>query len=280
MKKRFKKIYVEITNICNLNCSFCSIDKKKKKEMTVEEFSMVVSKIKKYTDYIYLHIKGEPLLHNHLNEILDICDKENLYVNITTNGTLLKEKYEILKRHKSVRQINISLHSEHNMENYFEDVFEICKKLSKNIYICYRLWTLKNKKLNKESTIIVEKIINNYNLSTDTVDNLLNEDNVKIFFNTFVNKNNLFDWPNVDKGLNIDGKCYGLINQLGILSDGTIVPCCLDSSGIINLGNIFEDTLDNVLSTSLVKEIIEGFNNNKSICTLCKNCTFRNRFMK
>ena len=280
MKKRFKKIYVEITNKCNLNCSFCSIDKKNKKEMTVEEFSIVISKIKKYTDYIYLHIKGEPLLHSNLDEILTICDKANIYVNITTNGTLLKNKYEIINKHKSIRQINVSLHCEHNLNNYFEDVFETCKKLSKNIYICYRLWTLDNNKLDKESTIIVDKIKNDYNLSTNIVDKLLNEDNVKIFINTFVNKNNLFEWPNPNKGLNINGKCYGLINQLGILSDGTVVPCCLDSDGIINLGNIFEDSLDNILSSSLVKEIIKGFNNNKSVCDLCKNCNFRYRFIK
>jgi radical SAM protein with 4Fe4S-binding SPASM domain len=280
MKKRFKKIYVEITNKCNLNCSFCSINKKEKKEMTIDEFNIVISKIKKYTDYIYLHIKGEPLLHNNLDELLTICDKEQINVNITTNGTLIKEKYNILDKHKSIRQINISLHCENNKKNYFEDVFETCKKLSTTKYICYRLWTLNDNKLDKESTSIVEKIKDYYNLSTEIVDKLIKEDNIKIFMNTFVNKNNLFDWPDINNNLNIDGKCYGLINQLGILSDGTVVPCCLDSDGIINLGNIFKDSLDDILNTTQVKKIIEGFNNNKSICKLCKNCNFRYRFIK
>lgn len=279
MNKRFKKIYIEITNKCNLNCSFCSEIKKEKKEMSIEEFKIVLDKIKDYTDYIYLHIKGEPLTHSKLDEILSICDKNNIFVNITTNGTLLKERCTILLNHKCLRQINVSLHSENNYKNYFDDVFSTCKILSKNIYISYRLWTLKDNKLDEKSTEIVNKIITNYNLSKNYVKKLEKENNVKIDTNTFVNKNNLFIWPEESLNLNIDGKCYGLIDQLGILVDGTIVPCCLDSNGVIKLGNIFEDTLDSVLNTIFVQKIIEGFKNNKSICKLCKNCNFRERFL-
>ncbi len=278
MKKRFKKIYVEITNICNLNCSFCSIDNKEKKEMSLDEFNLILKRIKPYTDYIYLHVKGEPLLHSKLDRILSMCDDTGMNVNITTNGTLLKDKFEVLNNHNCIRQINVSLHSENNKYNYFDEVFEICKKLSTKMYISYRLWTLDNYKLDKKSTEIVQKIISSYNLSTNIVEKLETDKSIKIFINTFVNKNNLFVWPNLRNNLNIDGKCYGLIDQLGILVDGTIVPCCLDSSGIINLGNIFNDELSDILKTKLVGEIIEGFKNNKSVCTLCKNCNFRERF--
>ena len=280
MKKRFKKIYVEITNNCNLNCSFCSEIKKSKKEMTIKEFETIINKIKKYTDYIYIHIKGEPLLHSKFDDILSICDENNIFVNITTNGTLLKSRKYILLKHKSVRQINISLHSENNINNYFEDVFLACKELSTNVFINYRLWALDNFKLDKESTIIVDKIIKSYNLSTEIVEKLKNDNNITIDKNTFVNKNNLFIWPDESLGLNIDAKCYGLIDHMGILVDGTIVPCCLDSNGVINLGNIFKDDLEDVLESKLVKDIIEGFKNNKSICLLCKNCNFKDRFVK
>jgi len=90
--KKFKKIYVEITNKCNLKCPFCSIDDKKKREMNLLEFDDVLNKITDYTDYLYLHVKGEPLLHSNFKEILDICLKYNKKVNITTNGSLLKKK--------------------------------------------------------------------------------------------------------------------------------------------------------------------------------------------
>ena len=280
MKKRFKKIYIEITNKCNLNCTFCSPLKRELKEMSVEEFSLIISKIKSFTDYIYLHVKGEPLLHSHLDEILSICDKENIKVNITTNGTLLKEKFNILNNHNCIRQINISLHSENNYKNYFENVFDISKQLCGKMFISFRLWTLDNLKLDDKSTIIVDKIINSYNLSTDVVEKIKKDKSVKIFNNTFVNKDNLFDWPDINKDLNINGMCYGLDTHIAILVNGDVVPCCLDANGDIVLGNIFKEDLDNILSSELVKNIIEGFKNNKSICKLCKNCNFRYRFIK
>ena len=280
MKKRFKKIYIEITNKCNLNCTFCSPLKRELKEMSVEEFSLIISKIKSFTDYIYLHVKGEPLLHSHLDEILSICDKENIKVNITTNGTLLKEKFNILNNHNCIRQINISLHSENNYKNYFENVFDISKQLCGKMFISFRLWTLDNLKLDNKSTIIVDKIINSYNLSTDIVEKIKKDKSVKIFNNTFVNKDNLFDWPDINKDLNINGMCYGLDTHIAILVNGDVVPCCLDANGDIVLGNIFKEDLDNILSSELVKNIIEGFKNNKSICKLCKNCNFRYRFIK
>ena len=280
MKKKFKKIYIEITNKCNLNCTFCNPLKRELKEMSVEEFSLIISKIKSFTDYIYLHVKGEPLLHSHLDEILSICDKENIKVNITTNGTLLKEKFNILNNHNCIRQINISLHSENNYKNYFENVFDISKQLCGKMFISFRLWTLDNLKLDNKSTIIVDKIINSYNLSTDVVEKIKKDKSVKIFNNTFVNKENLFDWPDVNKDLNINGMCYGLDTHIAILVNGDVVPCCLDANGDIVLGNIFKEDLDNILSSELVKNIIEGFKNNKSICKLCKNCNFRYRFIK
>lgn len=276
MKQRFKKIYVEITNNCNLNCSFCSEVKKRKEEMSVSSFETIIDKIKDYTNYIYLHIKGEPLLHSKLDDILSICDKNKIHVNITTNGTLLKNRKEILLNHNSIRQINVSLHSENNKNNFFKEVFDTCDELSNKMYINYRLWTLTDLKLNKESTIIVNKIKKHYNLSTVSVD----KNSYIICKNIYINFNNLFEWPNELLGLNIDAKCYGLIDQLGILVDGTVVPCCLDSNGIINLGNIFNESLEDILNKSLSQEIINGFKNNKSICKLCKNCNFRERFIR
>ena len=280
MKKRFKKIYIEITNKCNLNCSFCSEIKKPTKEISVTDFEIIINKVKEYTDYIYLHVKGEPLLHSYLDELLSICDNNKIFVNITTNGTLLKERKKELLSHKSIRQINISLHAQNNKKDYFKDIFNTCEELSKNIYINYRIWSLNDSKINKESTIIVNKIKDYYNLSTDYVDKIKSNSNITIKDNIFLNISNLFVWPDESLGLNIDAKCYGLIDQLGILVDGTVIPCCLDSNGVINLGNIFIESLEDILNMSFSKEIIRGFKNNKSVCKLCKNCNFRNRFIK
>lgn len=163
MKKRFKKIYIEITNKCNLNCSFCSKGILPKREMTCQEFENVLLKIKDYTESIYLHIKGEPLLHSQFDDILFVCDKFDMKVKITTNGTLLNKNLNILLKHR-ISQINVSLHSENNMKDYFNNVFNSCDILSKKMTIIYRIWTLPTLDLTKISTEIVDKIILHYHL--------------------------------------------------------------------------------------------------------------------
>jgi len=276
--KRFKKIYVEITNACNLSCSFCSKSNRANEEMLVTKFENIIRQIEPYTDYIYLHVKGEPLLHSNLDDILSICDAEKIKVNITTNATLLKEKFEVLNNHDSVRQLNISLHSENNMIDYFDNIFDYCKRLSKKVYISYRLWTLKNNVLDKKSTEVVDKIIVSYSLSTDIVDKLKNDKQIKIDFNTYVNKDNLFEWPSLNIIDESDGYCHGLIDHVAILVDGTVVPCCLDGDGVIKLGNIFEEEFEDIISNDKVNKIIDAFKNNKCAEDLCKRCSFKNRF--
>ena len=92
----FKKIYIEITNVCNLKCKFCPDTSRKKAFMSVGEFEHIINKIHNHTNLVALHVKGEPLLHNKLEDILEVLEKYNLKANITTNGTLIKEKMQII----------------------------------------------------------------------------------------------------------------------------------------------------------------------------------------
>lgn len=248
--------------------------------MSLDQFEHVINEIKPYTEYVYLHVKGEPLLHPKLEEILKICDSNKIQANITTNGTLLKQKQKILINSNCIRQINVSLHSENKISTYFGDIFSACKNLSPKTYISYRLWTLKDYKLDEKSTEVVNKIANTYNLSPNIVDKLKNESQIKIDFHTFVNKDNLFDWPNLNNTKSTHNFCHGLTTHFGILVDGTVIPCCLDGEGLINLGNIFEEKLSDILESERVKNIIKSFQNNKCSEELCAKCNFKNRFKR
>lgn len=277
--KKFKKIYIEITNICNLNCSFCSIDNRVKKEISINDFEEVLKKINDYTDYIYLHVKGEPLIHKNLKELLDIAKKYNKKVNITTNGTLIEKNIDVLN-HPAVRQINISLHSENNKDNYFEDIFSSVNKINNKI-IVYRFWTMNNNLLNEKSTDIVNKIISYYKLSPEYVDKINNDNHIKIKDNIYIDKANEFIWPDLDNDYyNEIGYCYALKDQLAILVDGKVVPCCLDSKGIINLGNIYNESLEEIINSKKIQEMKENFSNRKACEELCKHCSFKDRLEK
>lgn len=276
MKKMYKKIYVEITNICNLSCSFCSKVKKTQRTMTKEEFTHILKEIKPYTDNIYLHVKGEPLLHPQIIEFLNIASDQNINVNITTNGVLFPKKVEELSKCKSLKKINFSLHSENNIPNYIERIFESVEKLPQDITVVYRLWTLKNGEFDEKSTKTVEKLINYYNLSPEIVEKIYKENNVKIKSTIYVDKDNEFEWPSITNH-NSYGFCHALKTHIAILVDGTVVPCCLDSNGIINLGNIYNESLDTIINSDRYQKLKKSFQDRHPSEDLCKSCTYKER---
>lgn len=279
MKKRFNRIYIEITNKCNLSCSFCKKITRPLKEMSVSEFEDVTAKIKDYTNTICLHVKGEPLLHSNINKILTICDNNDVNVSLTTNGTLLKVKINELTNHKSLSKIHISLNAEVKSLNYLDDIFKAVSLFPQDKIIIYRLWAQKENKLDEKSTKVVEKLKKYYNLSQETVEKIKNYKNTKIDINKYVDKDYLFEWPTISDNTT-NGFCEGLKSQLAILSDGTVTACCLDDEGLINLGNIFEEDLKEILEKAKTKRIIAGFRNNKCVENLCQSCYYKTRFNK
>ena len=275
--KKYKRIYIEITNNCNLNCSFCSEVLKKRRNMSLEEFEEVLNKIKDYTDYIYLHVKGEPLVHKDIIEFINKANEYNLKVNLTTNGTIFNKYAKELGKCKNLNKINFSLHSENNKPNYLEDIFDNIKYLSTNTTVIYRLWTLKNNELDEKSTKIVDKIKEYYDLSPETVDKIKNTTNIKISSTIYVDKDNEFEWPTVNNHKS-EGFCYGLSTHIAILVDGTVVPCCLDSNGVIELGNIFTDSLEDVINSNRYQNLLKSLRDRKPCEELCKSCVFKERF--
>lgn len=277
---RFKKIYIEITNKCNLNCSFCIKDNRFKKEMSFKDFEIILQKIDKYTKYIYLHVKGEPLIHSNLDEILNLTKKYNKFVNITTNGVLLKEKINILKKYDNIRQINLSLHSENKKKSYIDDILNCVDELN-NVFIVYRFWTLKNNILDDRMLEYLEKIKLKYTIDESSYKKILEGNNIKIKENVYINKDKKFTWPSLENEYcRENGFCYGLRNQIGILVDGTITICCLDSFGISNLGNIFNDNLEEILKCDRVNKILNNFNERRAFLDICKHCSYKERFDK
>ena len=287
--KLFSRIYIEITNSCNFNCSFCRKSNREIRFMAKDEFEKIVNEVNEYTDLIMLHIKGEPLMHPELKHILNSAKMAKLKVNITTNGSLLGKNIEALKS-DSVRQLNISLHSINkdeinniNFDEYISNIFnsvKILRENNPNIYISYRLWNLKDISENSENYNIIEALEKEYKI--EDLKTLAKENNfVELTSKVFLNQDIEFVWPSMDDDIVSDtGRCLGLKEQIGILSDGRVVPCCLDQDGYVTLGNIFKDSLKNILESDYAKEITNGFYSNKIIPELCKRCTYRLKFSK
>ena len=276
--KRFNKVYLEISNVCNLKCSFCPGTKRKPKVMTEAEFSALLPKLQPYTDYLYFHLMGEPLCHPNLERYLTLAGEHGFKVILTTNGTLLRKQQEMLLHSPALHKVNISLHAfEANelavpFEEYLRDCFAFGKAAEGKKLIVYRLWNHGGS--DKQNDYILSTM-------TDFFPNPWVEGRrgTAIGNRIFLEYGDKFDWPDLsaeDGGENVF--CYGLKDQIGVLCDGTVVPCCLDHEGDIALGNLFHESMDDILNKERAKNIYEGFRNGKAHEELCRKCGYARRF--
>lgn len=282
-KMRFKRIYVEISNICNLSCSFCPRTSREKKMMSREEFSRVITQVRPYSDFVYFHVKGEPLIHPELEYFFKVCEENHVKVNITTNGTLLKEKKDVLLNAKSLRQVNVSLHSfseNQSQGNYLDTVLDFAKEASqKGVYVVLRLWNLSGERETDEVTKNTIRYINRV-LCPDV--DLFNEMKIKrnytVSKSLFISFEEQFEWPSLNSTHFADGYCHGTRDQIAVLSNGVVVPCCLDAEGVVNLGNVFESEFSDIVNGERIRAIYNGFTARCAVEELCKKCTFKSRF--
>lgn len=286
----FKKIYIEITNACNLSCSFCPLSKREVAYMTVEDFEKILNQIEGYSNYLYLHVKGEPLLHPNLDQILRLCYKKGFKVNLVTNGTMINQMKDILLNNPSLRQISFSLQSfeDHlkirEKEKYIKNIIDFTRsaKDKTNLIIEYRIWNLEKNDINnptKKNHCIFNALEGSLNLPFKIEEIINLGKGIKLAKNIYLSQSYEFDWPDMNRDIISDkGFCYGLRNQIAILVDGTVIPCCLDSEGDINLGNIYDEAFKDIIESERVENIIRGFSNREVVEPLCMRCGYRTRF--
>lgn len=291
-----KKIYIEITNVCNLSCAFCPGTSRKPGFMGVSEFETVLSKLQGFTDYVYLHVMGEPLLHPDLAKLLELCRLYGYKVNITTNGTLIKDKSGILFGASALRQVNFSVHShehadddetdreaaDHYLANIFSYTDEALEK--GGVYISYRLWNLTSEASEQYNAYVVQKLQQKFKPDFSISEALTRQRRITLRDRLFLNCAEVFQWPSGSEDSTGDnssddrGFCLGLRDHVAILVDGTVVPCCLDGDGGIRLGNIFDEDFAAILEGNRAKCLYNGFSERRVVEELCRKCGYRNRF--
>ncbi|RCX16989.1 radical SAM protein with 4Fe4S-binding SPASM domain [Fontibacillus phaseoli] len=289
--KKFKKFYIETTSICNLACSFCPPTHRQAQFIGIDDFVKILDDIKPHTDYIYFHVKGEPLLHPKIDQLLDISHEKGFKVNITTNGTLIRKNATKLLGKPALRQMNFSLHSfdghegSKDREGYITSVLSFVREATaiSDLLVSFRLWNLtKDNETNLERSrnrATLELIEKEFGLDYRIEEKVQPGTGIKLADRIYLNQDHEFDWPDL-KAKEDDGRgfCHALRNQAGILVDGTVIPCCLDGEGVINLGNVHETPFSEIVEGERANRLYDGFSRRVAVEELCRKCGYRQRF--
>lgn len=281
------RCYIEITNTCNLNCDFCPKHHRAKRQMTFEEFNLLTDKLRGKVCFLYFHLMGEPLLHPLLPEFITMAREKGFKTVLTSNGTLLHRAMNLLDTlpHK----VQLSLHSHESnargqLAEYMHEVMSFSTQAAKRgTCVVLRLWNQGGRDQENEE---VMRLIERY------VPKPWHErsDGFRLCDNLYLEFDRKFQWPDVKEG-KIETKdasdsavtekaegtkpqlfCKALLKQIGVLVDGSLVPCCLDHNGDVVLGNLFQQSLEEILASPRAQALVEGFRHHIASESLCQNC--------
>ena len=275
-----KKAYIEITNRCNLRCSFCPGTKRAPRTMTPAEFDLVLERLTGQVEYVYLHVMGEPLSHPQLAELLALAAARERKVCITTNGTLLARQTETLLAARTLHKVSVSLHSfegndgaQERERQYLEEVWSFAARAAaQGVIVALRLWNEGGAETRNGviEAFLHEKCPGEWPEPRGG--------SFRLRDNLYLERAKKFDWPDLSAQERGTQFCYGLRKQIAVLCDGTVVPCCLDGEGRMALGNLLTQQLPDILNTPRAQAIREGFSRRRPAEDLCRRCGYARRF--
>ena len=299
------RCYIEITNTCNLNCDFCPKHHRAKRQLSLEEFDLLTDKICGKVSFLYFHLMGEPLLHPLLPLFITMARKKGFKTVLTSNGTLLPRCMQLLDTLPHKIQLSLHSHESNSLEKadadhvgraqsklavYMDEVMHFSTQAAQQgTCVVLRLWNQGGRdKENEEVVHLIERYV-----PTPWKER---SDGFRLDENLYLEFDRKFQWPDSrehnleekqDKTVKIEGGkkpqlfCKALLKQIGVLVDGSLVPCCLDHNGDVVLGNLFQQSLEEILSSPRAKAMLEGFKHHvasEKLCRTCESALARNSF--
>lgn len=301
-------VYIETTNVCNLHCSFCPSGQAagnpsqdfRREFMARDVFARCISEADRNVENVYFHVLGEPTLHPNFTDYLETLEQTKLKLNLTTNGTTIKQIGGKLLESKALRQINFSTHayaelSQENATGHLKNVLEFCKQaqeLRPDLYINLRLWNVGDESSSSWNDYLLNEINRTFGTDVTLGHFCSRHKSYLVSGRLYLHQDSRFEWPKQEPGsrfevreiqresnLNIpQGTCRALDTHVAILHDGRVVACCLDYSGQITLGNIKDQSLSEILNSPETTFLREGFVAHELRHPFCQRCTFCKRF--
>ena len=284
-------VYIEITDVCNLNCSFCPCGKGShgaREFMGKELFEKCIREAEKVAGSVYFHVLGEPTLHPDFGTFLKKLEQTSLKLNLTTNGTTISRVGKLILDSPTVRQVNFSTHAyaelpQDKATRHLQEVLDFCKMASDirpDLYINLRLWNVGDQESNFWNETMLAKVNKNFGANVELGHFCSRHKSFNVTGRIYLHQDSRFEWPQLKGQAHVAGTCRALDTHVAILHGGRVVACCLDYSGQITLGNIAEQSLIEILNSPTAKNLQEGFKKHELRHPLCQSCTFCKRFGK
>jgi MoaA/NifB/PqqE/SkfB family radical SAM enzyme len=287
--RRFKKVNIEISNICNLQCSFCPEVVRAKGVMDLGLFRTIIAQVAPLTEQVCFHLMGDPLVHPEFKAFVEVCEEFRVPIFLVTNGVLLRTQQSQILLNPAFRQVNFSLHSffdnfpDRDPTSYLNKIFDYTEAAfaaRPDLYLNYRLWNLDQfDAVGQKNRDMLGRIEDRFQFKMPTDVDVRSKKSYRIKNRLYLHFDTEFVWPSLDLPvLGQEGRCLGLSSHFGILVDGTVVPCCLDQKGSIALGKVPDQSILEILNAPRSQKILEGFKKKKLVENLCQRCPYIERF--
>jgi len=257
--------------------------------MSLAFFESVVIQAKAFTREIACHVVGDPLTLPNLADYLDILHKHGMRAMLTTSGYFMKKHSHTTLFHPAIKQINISLNAFNkndtaiSFEQYMAPILALCHAkvaAKRESFINLRIWNL-DEAMSEQAFnhALFERLEESFGIHIDP--NRLNPNSKKslrLDHKVLLHFDHYFEWPSLQNPLYGHGTCQGLESHIGILANGEVIPCCLDSEAVMRLGTLHEQTLYEILHAPRATAMREGFA--KGVCSeeMCLRCAYKDRF--
>ncbi|QUH28972.1 radical SAM/SPASM domain-containing protein [Vallitalea guaymasensis] len=292
-------ISIEPSNLCNFKCVMChhSSENYKKKagpllNMSNLCFNKIVEDLKQWGNsklkVIKLYSMGEPLLNKNICKMVKKLKEENLseVIEITTNGSLLNKQMSEELIQYGLDYLRISIYSVIKEKNEHITGSNITPSTIRH-NVC-ELKQIRDK-LKSVKPFIQAKIIDTYN---DEENKIFIENYQDIVDEVFIDKpmnsnfgedvlKNLYGENSLEVNKNIHElyyykrykACRYPFDHLTVKSNGDVVVCCADWLRATKIGNVMENTLEEIWNGKKLYEFRKmQLENKRYLNKSCKNC--------